>query len=363
MGDVGRGMFVRPGIPEFMRDSVVPKADIITPNHFELDFLAGRETHSLDEILDAVDVVRDRGPRDVLVTSVLHDDLADDALDVVAVSDDGAWAVTTPLLPISPNGGGDITAALYLAHLHTSGSPADRARRHHVVGVRGPRGDARGRHPRAPARRGPGRDRRAAARTSRCGSCDETTPPGPAARRSSSTACGGDDATAARPQLTATDAEFATELLHRDAALLNLLDVSLGRDLDPGLAATGEQQRIDANERMTTALRAARGVGRGGPGHLPRPRCGAQQRRRRTGSRRDADRRRPPGARRSSTGQAFVDEYVALLTTALEATRAFAEDHEGREAAADELAQAAVASSRDRARRALTRPDREGTEV
>ena len=41
MGDVGRGMFVRPGIPEFMRDTVVPQADILTPNHFELDFLAG----------------------------------------------------------------------------------------------------------------------------------------------------------------------------------------------------------------------------------------------------------------------------------------------------------------------------------
>ena len=75
-------------------------------------------------MLDAVDVVRDRGPRDVLVTSVLHDDLADDSLDVVAVSDAGAWAVTTPLLPISPNGCGDVTAALYLAHLRTSGSPA-----------------------------------------------------------------------------------------------------------------------------------------------------------------------------------------------------------------------------------------------
>ena len=124
MGDVGRGMFVRPGIPEFMRDSVVPRADILTPNHFELDFLAGRETRTMSEVLDAVDVVRDRGPRDVLVTSVLHGDLAPDSLDVVAVSDAGAWALTTPLLPISPNGCGDVTAALYLAHLRTSGSPA-----------------------------------------------------------------------------------------------------------------------------------------------------------------------------------------------------------------------------------------------
>jgi pyridoxine kinase len=124
MGDVGRGFFVRPGIPEFMRDQVVPAADVITPNHFELDFLAGRTTTTLDEVVDAVDVVRATGPRDVLVTSVIHGDLGAEELDLVAVSDEGAWAVTTPLLPITPNGGGDVTAAVYLAHLRTTGSPA-----------------------------------------------------------------------------------------------------------------------------------------------------------------------------------------------------------------------------------------------
>ncbi|MEO9322963.1 pyridoxal kinase PdxY [Nocardioides sp. C4-1] len=124
MGDVGRGMFVKPGIPEYMRDEVVPRADIATPNHFELDFLAGRTTTTLAEVLDAADAVRASGPRDLLVTSVLHSDSATDTLDVVAVSDAGAWAVTTPLLPINPNGCGDITAALYLAHLRSTGSPA-----------------------------------------------------------------------------------------------------------------------------------------------------------------------------------------------------------------------------------------------
>jgi len=124
MGDVGRGLFVREGIPQYMRDVVVPRADIITPNHFELDFLAGRTTTSLAEVLAAVDVVRATGPRHVLVTSVVHGDAPAGSVDVVAVSDEGAWAVTTPLLPINPNGGGDVTAALYLAHLWTTGSPA-----------------------------------------------------------------------------------------------------------------------------------------------------------------------------------------------------------------------------------------------
>ena len=123
MGDVGRGMFVRPGIPEFMRDTVLPQADVLTPNHFELDFLAGTTTSTLAEVLAAVDAVRERGPRDVLVTSVVHDDAAEQTLDVVAGSDSGAWVVTTPLLPITPNGGGDVTAGLYLAHLLTTRSP------------------------------------------------------------------------------------------------------------------------------------------------------------------------------------------------------------------------------------------------
>ncbi len=123
IGDVGRGVFVRPGIPEFIRDEVVPRADVVTPNHFELDFLTDRVSTTPTEVLAAVDELRSRGPRDVLVTSVRYPG-AVDTLDVVAVSDEGAWSVTTPLLPISPNGGGDLTAALYLAHLLETGAPA-----------------------------------------------------------------------------------------------------------------------------------------------------------------------------------------------------------------------------------------------
>lgn len=122
IGDVGRGIFVRPGIPEFMRDEVLPRADIVTPNHFELDFLTGRTTTSTEELLAAVDELRSRGPRDVLVTSARYPE-SGETLDVVSVSDVGAWSVTTPLLPIGPNGGGDLTAALYLAHLLETGSP------------------------------------------------------------------------------------------------------------------------------------------------------------------------------------------------------------------------------------------------
>ena len=124
MGDVGRGFFVREGIPEFMREEVVPAADVITPNHFELDFLAGTETHTLEEVVAAADAVRAKGPDNVLVTSVVTGNPHE--IDLVAVDEHGAWSVTTPLLPISPNGGGDVTAAVYLSHL-LSGDPTSDA--------------------------------------------------------------------------------------------------------------------------------------------------------------------------------------------------------------------------------------------
>ena len=117
MGDVGRGMFVRPGIPEFMRDRVVPAADVLTPNHFELDFLAGTTSTTLPGLLAAADQVRATGPSVVLVTSALLDDTPHDALDLVVVSADGAWRTRTPRLPLTPNGTGDLTAAVFLAHL------------------------------------------------------------------------------------------------------------------------------------------------------------------------------------------------------------------------------------------------------
>lgn len=123
MGDVGLGFFVRPGIPVFFRDTVVPHTDVLTPNHFELEFLGGSSLPSLASVLEAADALRGQGPRVVLVTSVLHPDIPADHLDTVVVSDDGAWAVTTPVLPITASGTGDLTAALFLAHL--SSGPAD----------------------------------------------------------------------------------------------------------------------------------------------------------------------------------------------------------------------------------------------
>jgi len=121
MGDVGRGMYVAEGIPEFLRDKVVPKADIVTPNQYELDYLAGRETHTLADLLEAVDILIAQGPHTVLVTSAVADDTPDDRISMVAATADEAWLVSTPLIDQVFTGSGDVTSAVFFAHLLATG--------------------------------------------------------------------------------------------------------------------------------------------------------------------------------------------------------------------------------------------------
>lgn len=122
MGNAKSGCFVAPAIPVLLRERVVPVADIITPNQFELGFLTDTEPDTLESTLASVDLARAMGPRTVLVTSVERPDREEGTIEMLAADDDGAWVVQTPHLPMKANGSGDVTAALFTAHYVETGS-------------------------------------------------------------------------------------------------------------------------------------------------------------------------------------------------------------------------------------------------
>ncbi|MFC4427863.1 pyridoxal kinase PdxY [Deinococcus navajonensis] len=130
MGDVGRGVFVRPELPALIGAQAVPAADIITPNQFELELLTGRAVVTLDDALAAAHALRERlrpgGPRIVLLTSLVRQDAPEGTIETLAVTGEGAWLCRTPMLPLDPprNGTGDAIAALFLGHYLQSGLPA-----------------------------------------------------------------------------------------------------------------------------------------------------------------------------------------------------------------------------------------------
>lgn len=116
MGNAKSGCFVAPAIPVLLREKVVPVADIITPNQFELGFLTETEPDTLESTLASVDLAMAMGPRTVLVTSVERPDREEGTIEMLVADAQGAWIVQTPRLPMKANGSGDVTAALFTAH-------------------------------------------------------------------------------------------------------------------------------------------------------------------------------------------------------------------------------------------------------
>lgn len=116
IGDRAGGAYVRSGIATFFRDRALARADIATPNHFELEQLTERRIDTLSDALVAVDSLKQLGPRIVLVTSLERGDAAAETSEMLVVQGSDAWLVTTPSLPIAVNGAGDVLAALFLGN-------------------------------------------------------------------------------------------------------------------------------------------------------------------------------------------------------------------------------------------------------
>ena len=112
LGDRDRGMFVRDDIPPVVRDDLCPLADIITPNHFEFEYLCGAKAGTIEQVIAQARALIARGPSTVVVTSAELADTPGDEIETLAIERDAAWRVRTPRLPVTPSGTGDLFAAL-----------------------------------------------------------------------------------------------------------------------------------------------------------------------------------------------------------------------------------------------------------
>lgn len=125
IGDVGGGIYARAGIPKFLRARAVAAADILTPNHFELEWLTGREVRTLAAASAALDALHAIGPSTVMVTSFHGADTPPDSLDCLVSDASGHWRVRTPRVAAALNGTGDVIAALFFVHLLATNDAAE----------------------------------------------------------------------------------------------------------------------------------------------------------------------------------------------------------------------------------------------
>jgi len=114
MGDAGPGFYVTEDLRALFCDALLPLADIITPNQFELEHLVGRVSATVDEMLAAA---RGLSLSTVVVTGVHFQNTPADCIETLAIEPRVAWMVSTPKLSCRPSGTGDLFTALFAAGL------------------------------------------------------------------------------------------------------------------------------------------------------------------------------------------------------------------------------------------------------
>ena len=107
MGDAAEGLYVGADVAALIGDVLVPVADLLFPNAFELAYLSGRTVETVADALAAVDGMR--APV-VVVTSLAPGR----TVSTMAVTPAAAWKVTTPRLSTPAKGAGDLFAAVFL---------------------------------------------------------------------------------------------------------------------------------------------------------------------------------------------------------------------------------------------------------
>jgi len=109
LGDEGRGLYVKPEVAAAVRDNLVPLADLIAPNRFELGWLVGEATPQTAE--RAMAIARRLG-KPALVSSLPGDA---DEIGVLYATALNGWLALHPRSAAAPNGTGDVLTALFTA--------------------------------------------------------------------------------------------------------------------------------------------------------------------------------------------------------------------------------------------------------
>jgi pyridoxine kinase len=115
-GDTESGTYAKTDIPSFFRDELLQYANIMTPNHYELEILTNTKITDVSSALKACDIARGFGPEVVLLTSAMLSDPA--SIGMLASTSSESWLAHTPKIPLNSTvgGTGDVTSAIFLAH-------------------------------------------------------------------------------------------------------------------------------------------------------------------------------------------------------------------------------------------------------
>lgn len=117
MGAPDKGCIVAPGITEYLVNHLMPMADVIVPNQFELSQFAQMEINTLSDAVKACNIALAKGPKVVLVKHLYC--VSDDKFSMLLATPEGCFLAQRPHLTFAqqPVGVGDLISSLFTAGL------------------------------------------------------------------------------------------------------------------------------------------------------------------------------------------------------------------------------------------------------
>ncbi|MBN9276938.1 MAG: pyridoxal kinase [Hyphomicrobium sp.] len=128
LGDDPNGLYIAEDAARSLAERLVPLADVIFPNRFELQWLASQP---VTDAASAAMAGRALGTSVTVATSI---PAGDDGLATMAVTAEEAWTRTVVRMNGVPNGTGDLLAALFTGHM-VNACAAPIALKRSVIGV------------------------------------------------------------------------------------------------------------------------------------------------------------------------------------------------------------------------------------
>ncbi|MFC3024328.1 pyridoxal kinase PdxY [Vibrio zhugei] len=123
MNNPGKGCLVAPGITQQIVRTLIPIADVIVPNQFELETIAQMPIHSLDDAIEASRRALAAGPKIVVAKHIYG--IGNGQFNLILATPDAIYLASRPLYKMNkePVGVGDLITATFTAGLLKGWSP------------------------------------------------------------------------------------------------------------------------------------------------------------------------------------------------------------------------------------------------
>ena len=121
LGDEGE-LYLPAKLVRTFREQAVPRADLLVPNRFELEWLVDRPVPDIPGAVAAAADLHAAGAREVVVKGLVLEHDGRPTQHVVGLDDDGAWVARAPHVAQFWSGSGDVFTAL-VTGLRLAGTP------------------------------------------------------------------------------------------------------------------------------------------------------------------------------------------------------------------------------------------------